>query len=288
MRIKNNRIEGIHFRAAHYTGGAIKPTLVILHDTAGRLEKGNSAAYLASANSAKVSAHFIIEWDGTIEQQVPTNRRANHAGISNYHGRSGCNGFSIGIEFVNPGRMIAVSPDAYGRRGRSWWGEVFSAGDYALAEVETVNHGHGVWMAPSAEQIEAATTLLEVLFKGIPTLTDIRPHWYVSPGRKVDTNPLFPLDALRAHILGTSDPADIAAEEQSDAVPTAQMLMVVTTGSGLNMRRWPSFNPNVITSVPNGTVLPVIRSGMFDGRRWNLVLFDGREGWVVDAYTTPV
>lgn len=51
---------------------------------------------------------------------------------------------------------------------------------------------------------------------------------------------------------------------------------------------WPSFNPNVSGTIPNGTVVPVLRAGEFDRRRWNLVFFDGREGWIVDAYTKPV
>ena len=82
MKLVDHKIEGIPFRAAHYTGGVIVPTIVVLHDTAGRLEKGNSAAYLASANPAKASVHFVLERDGTVEQQIPTNRRGNHAGVS--------------------------------------------------------------------------------------------------------------------------------------------------------------------------------------------------------------
>jgi N-acetylmuramoyl-L-alanine amidase len=48
-------------------------------------------------------------------------------------------------------------------------------------------------------QMDALISLLETLFRDIKTLTDITTHWYVSPGRKVDTNPLFPLEDVRAH-----------------------------------------------------------------------------------------
>lgn len=46
----------------------------------------------------KVSAHILIRRDGEIIQFVPFDKRAWHAGVSQYMGRSKCNDFSIGIE----------------------------------------------------------------------------------------------------------------------------------------------------------------------------------------------
>ncbi|WP_272537317.1 1,6-anhydro-N-acetylmuramyl-L-alanine amidase AmpD [Providencia sp. PROV211] len=46
----------------------------------------------------RVSAHCLIRRDGEIIQYVPFNKRAWHAGQSNYQGREKCNDFSIGIE----------------------------------------------------------------------------------------------------------------------------------------------------------------------------------------------
>lgn len=100
MKLKSHKIDGIDFRQAKLIGGTITPTIVVLHDTAGRLTKFNSRDYLAT--NAAASVHFVVERDGTISQLVQTNRRAGHAGQSSYHGRSGCNDFSIGIEIVNP------------------------------------------------------------------------------------------------------------------------------------------------------------------------------------------
>lgn len=283
MRVEDHKITTVPFNRAHHVGRVIKPFLVVLHDTAGRLRRGNSAAYLRSDNPARVSCHFIIERDGSIEQQVELNRRANHAGVSNYHGRQSCNDFSIGIEFVNPGRMSRV-PGAGPLRGRAWWGEVFSSEQFDLVDETTTEHGAGVWMGYTPDQIVSATALLEVLFRDLKGLIDIRPHWYISPRRKIDTNPLFPLEELRAHILGPSDPADIVAEAGSEPVPTAEMLQVVTGGARLNLRRWP-YSPQILTGIPNGTLLAPIREGVFDGRRHHLVNFDNREGWIVSAYT---
>lgn len=283
MRVTNHLIEGVPYKAAKSIGGVITPSIVILHDTAGRLSPGNSADYLRD-NPSGVSVHFVVERDGSIEQQVPTNRRAGHAGKSTFHGRADCNAFSIGIEIVNPGQMVWATKST--GKARAWYGQIFADGanGSAITEVTTPQHGTGVWMSYTEAQLDALQDLLAALFKGIPTLMDITTHWYVSPGRKVDTNPLFPLEHLRARILGRDDPADLDAEAASDPVPRSTMLRIKPQ-SGLNMRRWPSFNPNILRLIPQGTVVPAIRSGVFDGRVWWLVLFDGQEGWIVDAYT---
>ncbi len=46
----------------------------------------------------KVSAHCVIYRTGEIEQFVPFEHRAWHAGVSCFQGRRRCNDFSIGIE----------------------------------------------------------------------------------------------------------------------------------------------------------------------------------------------
>lgn len=278
MKLKAHRLADVPYQQARLIGGTITPEIVILHDTAGRLDKGSSANYLAT--TSKASVHFVIERDGTITQQVPTNRRASHAGQSVYHGRRDCNGFSIGIEIVNPGRMTRTGDGL----ALTWWGQVFKDADHPLVAMTTPEHGTGVWMAYSEAQMIVLEALLKALFEGIPTLRDITTHWYVSPGRKVDTNPLFPLDAIRARILGRDDPVDAEIEQTSNVVNAATTVRVKTGGSALNARRWPSFNPNVIGSIPNGTELIVLRSGSFEGRPWLCVLWDGREAWVVERY----
>ncbi len=54
--------------------------------------------YYKTIQDLKVSAHFFIRRDGEIIQCVSCNKRAWHAGISNWRGRERCNDFSIGIE----------------------------------------------------------------------------------------------------------------------------------------------------------------------------------------------
>lgn len=282
MKLKTHRIEGIPYLAARQIGGVIIPEIVVLHDTAGSLNSGSSRDYLAT--STAVSVHFVIERDGTVTQLVPTNRRAAHAGQSTWQGRSGCNDFSIGIEIVNPGRLTRVA----GGGAVAWFGQDFGYGEYRLADIETPQHGRGTWMAYTPEQIEALVELLEALFAGIKTLRDITTHWYVSPGRKVDTNPLFPLESLRARILGRDDPALQTADDASTAEDGEAWVQIETPGDTLNLRRWPSFNPNVIAAIPDGAIVPVIRQGSFGGRTWLKVVYGGFEGWIVATYAAPI
>ena len=54
--------------------------------------------YFQTIKGAEVSAHLLIERDGTITQFVNFGARAWHAGQSSYLGRPDCNDYSIGIE----------------------------------------------------------------------------------------------------------------------------------------------------------------------------------------------
>ncbi len=53
--------------------------------------------------AARVSAHYVVEEDGTVWRLVPESSRAFHAGISCWEGEDDLNRFSIGVEIVNPG-----------------------------------------------------------------------------------------------------------------------------------------------------------------------------------------
>ncbi|MCW8125257.1 1,6-anhydro-N-acetylmuramyl-L-alanine amidase AmpD [Microbulbifer halophilus] len=54
--------------------------------------------YFAEIAALRVSAHFLIDRNGRVTQYVPLDRRAWHAGKSEFCGRGNCNDFSIGIE----------------------------------------------------------------------------------------------------------------------------------------------------------------------------------------------
>jgi N-acetylmuramoyl-L-alanine amidase len=53
--------------------------------------------------AAKVSAHYLVDEDGTVWSLVDEARRAWHAGVAFWRGATDINARSIGIELVNPG-----------------------------------------------------------------------------------------------------------------------------------------------------------------------------------------
>ncbi|TVR80146.1 MAG: N-acetylmuramoyl-L-alanine amidase [Rhodospirillales bacterium] len=60
--------------------------------------------------AARVSAHYLVDEDGTVMRLVPEVRRAWHAGVARWRGNSDINARSIGIELVNPGHDFGYRP----------------------------------------------------------------------------------------------------------------------------------------------------------------------------------
>jgi len=54
--------------------------------------------YFETIKGLQVSAHLLIRRDGSVVQFVPFDKRAWHAGRSEFKGQTECNDFSIGIE----------------------------------------------------------------------------------------------------------------------------------------------------------------------------------------------
>ena len=75
--------------------------MLVLHYTG--MKSGEAALARMCDPAAKVSAHYMIDEDGTIHALVPEEMRAWHAGVSYWAGARDINARSIGIELVNPG-----------------------------------------------------------------------------------------------------------------------------------------------------------------------------------------
>jgi len=58
----------------------------------------------AQLQGLEVSAHCVIRRDGCIEQFVPFDKRAWHAGVSSFDDVDACNDYSIGIELEGTDR----------------------------------------------------------------------------------------------------------------------------------------------------------------------------------------
>lgn len=199
MKIAKHRIVGAPFVAANASGGDMTPSLIVVHDTAGRLEKGNCVAWFRS-RECKTSAHVVVDTDGTVTQMVPFNKKAWHAGKSSWRGKTFCNAFSVGIEIVNPG---ALKKD-----GKAWFHTKPTDKGFPSTEIvhkSTPEHGDAWWLPYPDVQIQAVKKLCRALCEEYPDCNEIVTHWMISPRRKIDTNPLFPLEEVRAYAFGIDD-----------------------------------------------------------------------------------
>ncbi len=68
--------------------------------------------YFKQVAHLRVSAHVLIRRTGAMVQYVPFDKRAWHAGASEWRGLSGCNDFSIGIE-LEGADDVSYEPEQY-------------------------------------------------------------------------------------------------------------------------------------------------------------------------------
>lgn len=83
-------------------------SMIVLHYTG--MESGQAAIDRLRDPEAKVSAHYLVDEDGTILKLVDERHRAWHAGRSHWRGVTDINSASIGIEIVNPGHEFGYRP----------------------------------------------------------------------------------------------------------------------------------------------------------------------------------
>lgn len=118
----------------------------------------------------QVSAHYIIDVDGTIYQLVEEKDIAYHAGVSYWRGFDGLNKTSIGIEFYNPKPFEQKFSDAQIKAGIELCGDIIKRHKIKLQNV--VGHNE-IGYFPDNEENRS---------KGIVGCL----------GRKQDPSPLFP------------------------------------------------------------------------------------------------
>ncbi len=76
-------------------------TMIVLHYTG--MPTAAAAIERLRDPASEVSAHYVVEEDGTILRLVDDEKRAWHAGKSHWRDVDDVNSASIGIEIVNPG-----------------------------------------------------------------------------------------------------------------------------------------------------------------------------------------
>ena len=143
-------------------------TMIVLHYTG--MQSADEALERLCSEEAGVSAHYLIDEDGTVTQMVAEENRAWHAGKSYWRGITDVNSASVGIELVNPG------------------------------------HEFGYRDFPEA-QIEALLPLLSDIKKrhGV-SRSNVVGHSDVAPARKTDPGERFPWERLARHKLAIPAP----------------------------------------------------------------------------------
>lgn len=92
----------VEYRPAADHGDKMNPDLIVIHYTGDNSLMG-ALEELTSPKGREVSAHLVIDKDGSVYQLLPLNVVGWHAGESNYYDEVYVNRFSIGIENVGFG-----------------------------------------------------------------------------------------------------------------------------------------------------------------------------------------
>ena len=87
---------------------ALPITMLVLHYTG--MESAAAAIARLRDPAAEVSAHYVVDEDGTVLRLVADDKRAWHAGASHWREWDDVNSASIGIEIVNPGHEFGYRP----------------------------------------------------------------------------------------------------------------------------------------------------------------------------------
>ncbi|MCW5725098.1 MAG: N-acetylmuramoyl-L-alanine amidase [Maricaulaceae bacterium] len=126
------------------------------------MQTGAAALARMRDPEAKVSAHYMVEEDGRVFALVPEDRRAWHAGVSEWGGETDVNSISVGIEIVNGGHDFGLP-------------------DYPAPQIEAV----------------IALTRAVMARHGVPAHR-VAGHSDVAPLRKIDPGEKFPWPRLAA------------------------------------------------------------------------------------------
>lgn len=163
--------------------------MLVLHYTG--MRSGAEAIARLLDPEAQVSAHYVVEEDGTVHGLVPESRRAWHAGRSWWRGETDCNSRSVGVEIVNPGHEFGYVPFP-------------------------------------ERQIEAVIRLcLGILVRHSIPPRNVVGHSDIAPTRKQDPGELFPWARLKGYGIGLWP---FEGNENTAPAPEAVLTMLTAYG----------------------------------------------------------
>jgi N-acetylmuramoyl-L-alanine amidase len=244
----------VDFQQTPNRAGQLNPTVIVLHDTAGCvISKKTSVNWFMNPN-AKASAHLVVERDGDVTQCSRFNTVCWHAGRSVYKGRPSVNQFGIGIEICNPGLLKRGSDGKL----HPWFNsESYSDKEYRIESHDSTGyHPAGYYMHYTDKQLELVFGAVRALCERYP-IEAITTHWEISPGAKIDTNPLFPLAQLKSFAFGRG----VAKTDSRVLMPRDAGHPLVVAKYKINVRATPSFmDDNIIGTEVAGAKLEVLEA----------------------------
>jgi N-acetylmuramoyl-L-alanine amidase len=262
MTIKNNWLEAestagkIVISKTANAGDLIDPDYIVIHYTATDTAGAAIDWFMnTKVNPHRITAHIVVDYDGTITQLVPFNRKANHAGTSTWDGVDFFNSHSIGIEIVNPGFVEKLSNSSFRRalgqdKNKTVIFKTYPASD--SAKIVKTDHKHKFWtgkdnhhwfMYPQA-QLAALYKLCGVLFETYHLIAALG-HDDISPARKPDPGPAFSWDTFKTNVFGVTN-------------NTGKIFRVNTDGT--NLRASFTTNSPVMKKLPRGYEVGLIET----------------------------
>ncbi len=174
---------------------AQNPSMLILHYTG--MKNAKEALHHLCSPKSQVSAHYLVEENGKTHHLVPDEKRAWHAGVSYWKGKTDMNSASIGIEIVNPG------------------------------------HDFGYRDFPD-KQIKSVISLCRDLIKKYTiSLAHIQGHSDIAVTRKIDPGHLFPWETLAKEGVGLwPAPNEMDYQAAEDIILNPDTLHELLTGFG--------------------------------------------------------
>lgn len=231
FKVSDHFIEGATKITTLGQGSKITPTRLVIHYTAGSTLKGAVAALRKKG----LSYNILVDTDGTVHQARALNRRAGHAGRSNFkatsglHNGSSLNGSSIAISVVNLGLHGFFS-------GGFWWHgrkngkllppKMADSDANKLASIYSPgNFAH--WAPYQDAQINTCDALIEAVLREYSSIEEIVGHDDISINDKFDPGPDMDLQGWR----------EIYGKEGSLGLPS----LVDSPDGELNLRDRPQF-----------------------------------------------
>lgn len=199
--VKAHRLEHndqpVDFQRSPNGGASMTPRFLIIHYTAGTSAQG-AISWLKNP-AAQASAHLVIDRNGTVTQMMEFNKVAWHAGKSSWGDITGLNRHSIGIELVNAGKLNKTGNGAW----VNWAGNKVDDNEVYILTHKHENAPAG-WQCFTQAQYDAVSEIGLLLHQKYDLL-DILGHDDISPGRKIDPGPAFPMISLQSRIIGRND-----------------------------------------------------------------------------------